>query len=334
MTETIIEKTTLEHVERAEVPRCEKFVTDRSVFLDIKRTVLKGLIPWLFILPGIIGADEKTYVTCSWMGELGNQMFQVAATVAYALDHDCEPVFTSFDYAAGGELNYQYVFHRLKILQPDQNFHYEEHPGHIERYIPIPYEKGKNMRLRGLYQNERYFAHHKEYIQQLFAPTQEIFTYITKKYGDLKKLFKDPVVGVHVRTFIPSARNPEVEGFEGASWEYFIKAIEYFPENYTFFVFTDHPAWTRKHFPRIQRKIRFIEGNPRHIDLYFMSLCHHQVVSPGSTFSWWASWLNRNPNKIVIAPHYWQQRYTEEDAFPSDWTRIYAPQIKNGLYGN
>ena len=32
-----------------------------------------------------------------------------------------------------------------------------------------------------------------------------------------------------------------------------------------------------------------------------MSLCDHNIITP-SSFSWWASWLNINENKVVIAP--------------------------------
>lgn len=282
--------------------------------------------PWIF-------DERKNYVTCKWCGELGNQMFEAAAVLAYARDHNYEAVFPSFDTAAGGEVNYRHVFFRLNVLPPEHTISFIDHHGTIPNYVPVIYEPGKNIRIVSHNQNERYFAHQKEYIQEMFAPSAEILGYIADKYGDLGTLFKEPTVGIHVRTFIPANRNPEIQGFDGATWDYFIKAIEYFPEDYNFLVFTDHPMWTKQHFPRTKRKITFIEGNPYYIDLYFMSLCHHQVVSPGSTFSWWAGWLNRNPDKVVIVPHYWQLGYAEEDAFPPDWIRIYAEQIKGGLDG-
>src|SRR5579872_5599004 len=75
--------------------------------------------PWIF-------EEGKNYATCKWIGELGNQLFQVAAVLAYARDHNYEAVFPNFDTAAGGKENYRYVFYRLNVLPPNHNISFIE----------------------------------------------------------------------------------------------------------------------------------------------------------------------------------------------------------------
>jgi hypothetical protein len=47
-----------------------------------------------------------------------------------------------------------------------------------------------------------------------------------------------------------------------------------------------------------------IDGNTNIEDFYMMSLCNHNIIA-NSTYSWWASYLNENKGKIVIAPDHW-----------------------------
>ncbi|MGH7890571.1 MAG: alpha-1,2-fucosyltransferase [Thermodesulfobacteriota bacterium] len=254
-----------------------------------------------------------SYVSCQLDGQMGNQMFQIATTVAYALDHQCECSFPHLKEALNGQLNHQYVFHRLNIdpFPPDAPFHlYSQHEHALyNEYAPIPFD-GRNLCLQGYFQNEKYFSHHSAVIRQLFAPAEKILTTIDSMYGDI---LKKPTVAVHVRTYFPEKISPDIGGIQEGNMSYYIEALAHFSDDFTFLVFSDCPEWTRTHFPRIRSRIEFIERNPHYIDFYLMSSCHHQIVSPRSSFSWWAAWLNPNPNKIVIAPSY--------GAYPMSWIR-------------
>jgi hypothetical protein len=54
-----------------------------------------------------------------------------------------------------------------------------------------------------------------------------------------------------------------------------------------------------------------------------MSLCKHNIIA-NSSFSWWAAWLNVNPNKIVIAPERWfnNKSLANQDILPDSWHKI------------
>jgi hypothetical protein len=54
-----------------------------------------------------------------------------------------------------------------------------------------------------------------------------------------------------------------------------------------------------------------------------MSKCKHGIIA-NSSFSWWPTWLNENPDKIVIAPDIWFNDGTIQidDIIPPDWIKL------------
>lgn len=96
---------------------------------------------------------------------------------------------------------------------------------------------------------------------------------------------------------------------------YYYKAIRYMKSKIQqpkFFLFSDDIKWCKENFQKIgfnfEDNIVYVDGNggeDSYRDMQLMSLCKHNII-PISTFSWWASYLNENQSKIVIAPKgYW-----------------------------
>ena len=103
--------------------------------------------------------------------------------------------------------------------------------------------------------------------------------------------------------------------------EYFQKAISLFSQDALFVVFSNDINWCKTNLQGLAKNLIFIENEPYYHDFYLMSLCKHQIIS-NSSFSWWAAYLNRNPDKIVIAPINWFTKasgFHSKDLFPDEW---------------
>ncbi len=105
------------------------------------------------------------------------------------------------------------------------------------------------------------------------------------------------------------------------------------------FVFSDDIKWCKANIPWpatfVDHNSTGVTADPtyfltktpdgtEHEDLWLMSLCKHGVTAT-STFSWWAGYLIKNPNKIIIVPHRWFcGNYNEMslDMFPDNWFRM------------
>lgn len=252
--------------------------------------------------------------------QLGNQFFIIAATASLAWDHDAMPVFPNLikQKKHNTTLNYKKIFFRLNATIPEGTelgFHYYE-PHH--HFAPIPYQP--NMQITGYFQSEKYFAHHKNEIKELFAPSDEIKNYLTNKYRDI--LDHPNTVAVHVRSFLEE--DPKQTTFITYGLDYYKKAMALFPPDTLFVVFSNKMKWCKRLFKKIQSNIRFIEGEKYYHDFYLMSMCKHNIVC-NSSFSWWAAYLNPYEEKIVVTPKLWFNPNFEadtKDVIPSEWIVI------------
>ena len=119
------------------------------------------------------------------------------------------------------------------------------------------------MELSGGFQSEKYFAHHREEILELFSPHESLVKYIERKFPWLQG---DKTVAVHVRCYWPNFPGgwPDGQGvLPSLPPEWFERAILQFPSDHLFVVFSNNIPWCKQHLGHIKRKLVFVEGQPR-----------------------------------------------------------------------
>ncbi|PJD97809.1 MAG: alpha-1,2-fucosyltransferase [Parachlamydia sp.] len=260
---------------------------------------------------------SKPAVVPTLNGQLGNQMFEIAAALSIALDHDAELTVPDLNLTQWGiPQNKEAVFWRIHSFLPNTALSVYVEPEF--RYSPIPYSP--NMRIQGFFQSEKYFAKHKEAIIDIFSPKQSILDDLTERYSEI--VDHPESVAIHIRTYIKD--DPTHAFYHLNGREYVKRAMEYFPENAYYIVFSDNIPWCKQELAGLSQNMRFMEGDSYLNDFYLMTLCKNHIIS-NSSFSWWAAYLNRDPNKLVIAPIKW---FTERvghntcDLIPDEWILI------------
>ena len=228
-------------------------------------------------------------IFCNLKGGLGNILFQVAATFETARKNNVDCSFPNLSrHLSSLERekkhntklinvdHYRYFFRNLRTDVPPFNtpvvmfpFHYEE------KSISSP------CIIDGFFQSEKYFLNSRDQILDLFPHKEQ-----------------NNKVSIHVRRgdYLALSRFHNV-----LNADYYLKAIEHFPDR-EFIVFSDDLEWCRTVF--VGERFSFFRGKNDLEEMLMMSSCHSNIIA-NSSFSWWATWINTNKNKKVIAPKQW-----------------------------
>lgn len=171
-------------------------------------------------------------------------------------------------------------------------------------------EKG-NYYVFGWFQQVAYFDDIRKILLKEFTPKKKI-----KIPKNLLRILREKnTVALHVR------RGDYLKWGNACNVHYYTKAIRYMQENVEnpiYLVFSDDIEWVKNNI-QIQGRVVYISGEYSFKDyeeLLVMSKCKHQIIA-NSTFSWWAAWLNRNVDKIVVAPSKWFG--LQDNIVPREW---------------
>jgi len=274
-------------------------------------------------------------------GRLGNQLFQIASTIGIAKDLEQDFCFPEWEYQGcfKNKLPQGHVDPELALVEQKCDYH---------PFDKDKVEKDKDLILEGYFQSEKYFLSAEEEVRSYFEFSDEILERVQEKYSH--------VLG-HYDTTI-HVRRGDYTNLKDIYWNlshlYYFRATAILAVKKAV-VFSDDIEWCKNIFKGTD--CYFV--NEREHDSYqigyttsaeqdaknftfedvtelaLMSMFKNNIIA-NSTFSWWAAWLNKNPEKLVIAPSHW---YTPErakiiaspekadgdyinDIIPETWTKI------------
>lgn len=178
-----------------------------------------------------------------------------------------------------------------------------------------------NTTLFGYFQNEIYFKSISDQLREDFrfnTPLKD------KNLSIQHEIEQKESISIHIRRGDYTKSNSNLPTLDTT---YYKKSIEYIIskiENPYFYIFSDEIDWVKENLDLKYLNHTFIDWNKNedsYIDMQLMSLCKSNIIA-NSSFSWWGAWLNKNPEKLVIAPHNWYKKDIgtyPEGFLPKEW---------------
>jgi 2-polyprenyl-3-methyl-5-hydroxy-6-metoxy-1,4-benzoquinol methylase len=266
-----------------------------------------------------------TFSRLGAMGNLGNQLFQIAFCLGLADKHACGLFLPTWQHGK--------YFNNYKntILEDDSNPEIEltvkEEHFHYNPELWQQYEtdfKTRNVDLIAWGQSRKYWDHCLEDIAKLFEFNHVFSMGLFQKCAVVS--YDKPVIAISVRRG-DYVNNPNYDLLPAS---YYIQALlEHFPnfrEEYNIIFFSDDTEYCKLHFSCLPNA-HFAEGYNAIEQLCLMSMCEHAIIA-NSTFSWWGAMLIQFNSKYakIIRPGYLfagnlLETHDDRDFWPEEWTR-------------
>lgn len=255
------------------------------------------------------------------MGQLGNQMFQYAATKGIA-----KKIGADFIIPENNEIIIDALGNKLRLelfnvftldpanrgfvnIGPDDYTHEPSFEFH-ESFFDL--DPSNDTSLLGYFQTEKYFKHIESEIREDFTFQNQY----VNECVDIVEQFNNPIA-LHIRRgdFIINSAN-----HANLPIGYYEAALKKFGIDRQVVIFSDDPSWCKEQPLFSDDRFFVSEGNSSYHDLYLMSKCSDFIIA-NSTFSWWGAWL-ANTGKVV-APSLWfgpnNVDKNTKDLYLEDW---------------
>ena len=266
----------------------------------------------------------EIFSTAYLMGGLGNQMFQIANAFAQSLDGNVKSYFKPYSHTGlQGRTTNHYVnniFKKINFKNDLPNVKRYNEPDWSYNHKKFDWKE--SIEFYGYYQSSKNFLGHDSKIKDLFSPDNETIKYITEKYPKIKE---DNTLSIHV--ILGDYKNfPNIHPIVSVS--YLKESLRHVPKSSYIFVFSDDKNWV---YNNLKFDNIIFVNEEDYMELWMMSMCQNNILS-NSSFSWWASFINKNKNKVVVAPSVWFGKNgpkNYEDVYEPYW-KIINTKTKNG----
>ncbi len=175
----------------------------------------------------------------------------------------------------------------------------------------------KNLFCDGYFQSARYFDFIRDELLDELTPK---IPYNESETGFVKKIERTESVCLTIR--LGDYINNSVH--QVCTKDFYLKAMDCMKSKYPncqFFVFSDEVEKAREIF-EFKYPVVYDSGESLDVvSLDIMSKCKHFIIS-NSSFSWWAQYLSRNENKIVISPAKWYAQDVPCDIMQDNWIKL------------
>lgn len=161
----------------------------------------------------------------------------------------------------------------------------------------------RNFICSGKYENPMFFDHIRPILLDEFTPKCPPLAENGTLYDTIEQT-NSVCVSIRRGDFLSSNNK---KSFFVCDEFYFQKAIEIVRKmirNPTLIFFSDDIEWVKEHIKTDLPSYYESGADPVWEKLRLMYSCKHFIIS-NSTFSWWAQYLSRNEQKIVISPDRW-----------------------------
>jgi len=289
-------------------------------------------------------------ITIQLMGGLGNQLFQIFATIAYAFEHGHPFVFPYSDRLLVGKVRQTYwhnflsnltIFTTKNPVCKYSNDHLKTIPTIKEsgfHYTKIPPVSANNsFSLHGYYQSYKYFEEYQDKIYALILLSNQQKSVKTKYASYLDGV---PTISMHFRLgdykekqhyhpIMPAAYYESALAYI-LNMKYDLETptrVLYFCEAEDNYIVNGIISYIRERFIQYS-KLQFVkveDGMEDWQQLLLMSCCSDNIIA-NSSFSWWGAYLNQSSTKYVCYPHKWfgpaMGSVNLDDLFPPTWQKI------------